>query len=271
MDRQKSAVKPMLYIIQPDFPRGAMQMQDHFIWRKKKQKKVLEDDAAPIAEAEAIKNDTEVVLDKGEATDQQTSVISEVPVPEEELLLETEDNLHKQDDLQKVDVQQLVESGLRVESKDSKAIQPKAVLSLAADHQVHDPIFAKNEDNAVNKEEKREKRTAKPAMVEHFLNSMKEKNIQHVETLVAVPEVEADKPIKPTRGINDEHAMEIRRTVSRLARYPHFLERPLVKAVVAGESMQFQIDRKRGNELRIKIGERFKVIRIEEITEIEVL
>lgn len=64
---------------------------------------------------------------------------------------------------------------------------------------------------------------------------------------------------------------EVRRLVSRLSRYPDFVRKPLCEAIVRGEKVRMQVDKKRGDQVRVIINSKKKTIDIYDISELIVL
>ncbi|RHW43238.1 hypothetical protein D1B31_00740 [Neobacillus notoginsengisoli] len=269
MDKQKNGPKPMLYIVQPDFPRGSLQMQDHFIWRKRKGKKSAEDR-------------TDIQPQSSEA-DKQTEVIAALELSSQTELVKAEDNL----------VQELPQAELEIEEEVTAIKEQEASLMATSMIEVeiagHEDgslqLDASTEEKVADEpiamadgDQEEEKKQVQSALVQYFLKRMNEKNIQPVDTLATAPEemeeaspiLDSAPPPKQETTVSDEEARKIWRTVTRLARYPHFLERPQVTAVVGGETMTFQVESKRGDKIRIKTGNKMSIIPIEEISDIQI-
>jgi Spore coat protein CotO len=100
-----------------------------------------------------------------------------------------------------------------------------------------------------------------------------EKFLKQLEETSAKPSTSKGNHSEPLEKtpIEAELQKEIWQTVNSLARYPHFLEKPRVKAIVAGEPLTFQIYSKRGSEVFIKINGQNRIINLGDITEIKIL
>ncbi|WP_059173041.1 hypothetical protein [Bacillus sp. FJAT-27445] len=240
MDKQKSAPKPMLYIVQPDLPGGRQQMQDYFIWRKRKEEQV-----------HPVKEIGESFIEEAEGT---------VPASQAENMPMAETELAPEAKQQTWVFPPKVEFGLEDDNVAADQVQmehTKEEATVSGDAEISNP-------------EKIKDSTKQTALVQYFLQLMKEKEVQPVETHVSTPAKLTDsKPAINELKEIDENKKKIWRLATTLARYPIFLERPYVQAVVNGEPIIFQIESKRGNKLRIKTGNQMKIIKIDDITELQ--
>lgn len=289
----------MLYIVQPDFPNGSLQMQDHFIWRKRKNEKNkgdLTEASMPDLSSEAIEATQEAwETENSERAEQlEANAIAAV-------------ELKQAPEAAVNEIAQVLEDFVEVEVKANSQLEGGlSETALAQTWDIPDEVKELNEldseKSAAENEAVAEKKTAQTALVQYFLQKMKEKNIKHVDTLAtaAVDEGEhivgteqiapainetanmigsaaASSADKNKTGANnnepavsEEAARKIWRTVTRLARYPHFLERPYVKAIVDGKPMTFQVESKRGEKIRVKTENKMKIIKIEDISDIQI-
>ncbi|WP_043933027.1 hypothetical protein [Bacillus sp. EB01] len=139
-------------------------------------------------------------------------------------------------------------------------IKQEPILQKDAPANEHDAIT--HEEHPISQIEPGKK---KQNLIEMFLKQLEETSVKPSIS----KENHSEQPEKtPVQTKLDK---EIWQTVNSLARYPHFLEKPIVKAIVAGEPLTFQIYSKRGSELFIKINGRNGKINLGDISEIEVL
>jgi hypothetical protein len=112
-------------------------------------------------------------------------------------------------------------------------------------------------------------------MLENIEEQRKAKQINRDQTATQMKNNTLDIENSPesagTLPISEENRLKILRLVTRLSRYPNVLPKPYCEAVVNGEKVTFQIETKRGGQIRVKEGKRYRIIEISDITDINVL
>ncbi|CEG26126.1 hypothetical protein [Bacillus sp. B-jedd] len=296
MDKQKIAPKPMLYIVQPDFPSGSLQMQDHFIWRKRTDQKG-KGDSHDVNLHGGTEEAVQAALETEAPSLVEQAVEEEIVAVELEHVPQTAVN----------EIAQAKEGFVEVKVNAGTPMDGVGLSETAPVQPLETPIEVKEINELVSEktaeaETPIEKKKAQTALVQYFLQKMKEKNIKHVDTLATAVEEDGDHAVMTEQmapiinetanmvggaaanssgknkadsansepAVSDEAARKIWRTVTRLARYPHFLERPSVKAIVDGKPMTFQVESKRGERIRIKTENKLKIIKIEDISDIQI-
>lgn len=297
MDKQKIAPKPMLYIVQPDFLSGSLQMQDHFIWRKRTKQNGKE--ASHDANLQGV---TEEAVQA--ALEKEAPSLVEPALEKATMAVE----LDQAPQTTLNEIAQAKEDFVEVELNAGTPVVGVGLSETAQVKTLDTPIEVNEFNELVSKntdpeaETPVEKKKAQTPLVQYFLQKMKEKNIKHVDTLATAVEEDGDhavmreqmaptingtsakndsadanqsainklEPSDSKQAVTDEEARKIWRTITRLARYPHFLERPYVKAVVDGKPMTFQVESKRGERIRVKTDNKLKIIKIEDISDIQI-
>lgn len=90
-------------------------------------------------------------------------------------------------------------------------------------------------------------------------------NILDEEQVQIRSEIEEEK-------INESaHCEDVRRLITRLSRYPDFVTKPLCEAIIRGEKVLLQIDKKRGDRVRVIINSKKQMIDIHDISDLSVL
>ncbi|WP_409274458.1 hypothetical protein V1499_05535 [Neobacillus sp. SCS-31] len=269
MDKQRNAPKPTLYITQPEVSKGPI-MQEYFIWRKKKEvpKAQTFSELMDENEVETIENPVENRLDpSGDATIGTEPIgdshFKETGAPEAvgEILAEDTGTLKA--------VGIINETLTDSDSASPAALEANAVPTTNEDDpgEMRPVSDAETHEQAAN-QRKSEKQSA---LVQYFLQQMKDREIQRAEPVSTAFGKPEDSPEGPAeRQEPNEYTKKIRRMVTTLARYPKFLEPPLVNAVVNGEPLTFQIESKRGDKIRVKIGNELKFIKIDDISEMKI-
>ncbi|WP_316571678.1 hypothetical protein [Neobacillus sp. YIM B06451] len=283
MDKQRNAPKPTLYITQPEVSKGPP-MQDHFIWRKKKEvpKAQTFSELMDEKEVETIENPVENRLDpSGDATIGTEPIgdshFKETGAPEAvgESLVEDTGTPNAVDDGHFEDKGTLRAVGIINETPtDSDSASPAALEADAVPTTSEDdpgeeqPISDAGTHEQAANQRKPEKQSA---LVQYFLQQMKDREIQRAEPVSTAFGKPEDSPEGPAeRPKPNEYTKKIRRMVTTLARYPKFLEPPQVNAVVNGKPLTFQIDSKRGDKIRVKIGNELRIIKIDDISEMKI-
>ncbi|RDU35594.1 hypothetical protein DRW41_17840 [Neobacillus piezotolerans] len=258
MDKQKNAPKPTLYIDQPDANVGPP-MQEYFIWRKKKDAALANKDSSELIvgkEEEMKENSPQSKMDlQGSGTVKTEPIVD--PVKETE----------PPEDSRGMEIEMAAEQQTIKEEGGTENEVPVMALKTG-----YGDVEAGSlqEESAYGSPNRRDS-SKQSALVQYFLQQMKEKEIETAKPVVNMAGKSTDIIPEPTeRQEIDENTKNIWRTITTLARYPKFLEQPLVTAVVKGEQLTFQIDSKRGEKLRVRIGDKMKIIKIGEISEIKI-
>lgn len=259
MDKQKNAQKPTLYIVQHEANDGPP-MQDYFIWRKKK------DEVPEQRESNDMVAGNEAET-RNEIPENRTMAQDAIAVEMETIVVDT-------DFFKEIDIEMPAEEPEAKVETDPDTEEPAIAIKNAAAASNEGADSVQEEEAAAGQINKRDP-SKQSALVQYFLQQMKEKEIKPDEPVVTTfgepSDTTAELPESVERNAMDENAKKIWRMVNTLARYPKFLEPPLVAAVVNGENLTFQIDSKRGNKIRAKVGNEMKIIKIEDITEIKMI
>ncbi|WP_053365592.1 hypothetical protein [Bacillus sp. FJAT-27245] len=292
MDKQKNAPKPTLYIVNPEVSNGPP-MQDYFIWRKKKEKPQTGGNSEFFQEKEMRESSPENRMDGSVNATMETEALGGPGLSKEvEPISDSYAEVTEPISGNHADVTKTVAESLAIETEafvevdifsktptDSHAASLDDLEDLAEAAEGSTPIEAnagevQHEPIAKKEEQPMNQRNAakQSALVQHFMQQLKEKIIPPANPNGSTfGELEDSSKEHADLPEPNENTEKIWRMVTTLARYPKFLDPPLVTAVVNGVPLTFQIDSKRGDKLRIKIENEMKIIKIKDISEIKIL
>lgn len=117
------------------------------------------------------------------------------------------------------------------------------------------------EEPTIEPQEEREE----PALV-------KEEAISPTDRMViedAQPDVPSEQDME--EELRNERKKNVRMVITRLARYPHVVPKPLCELMIQGEKVSAILESKRGELVRLRIGDRYQSISINDIEEIRIL
>jgi hypothetical protein len=141
-------------------------------------------------------------------------------------------------------------------------------------------LIVEDQLEAMNPDKRDSKKTADPQLVNMFLKTLMPKaneklikNIQegNLEEQEEVAESKSKNEANSSKSADVQVDSEIKKIISRLARYPNVMKRPMCEAKIGGKKQRFQVESKRGELVKIKSGENYYHYSIADFAEFTIL
>lgn len=265
MSKERNTSMPLLYIFQPQITVNESNMQSRYSF--KVYEKETEKDTEESTE-ESVVQEAEISEDESSMNSADDSMaekeIEEIPAEIEETFVPYEMDGPEilQNDLPELDLPKLEEES-QDESQDESQENSEEIKVVSA---------------AV--EEQNSKKKADPQLVNMFLKTLMPKadeelikNIQE-GNLESLQEAEESKPKSETKNsktVDVQADNEIKKVISRLARYPNVMKRPMCEAEIGGKKQKFQVESKRGDLVKIKTGKQYYQYAISEFKDFRII
>lgn len=243
MSKERNKSMPMLYIFQPQITVNESNMQSRYSF------KVYEKE---IDTEESVMPDAEISEDQSSLNSVAESIGAE-------------------------EIQELPEE---IEDTFLPYVVEEPEISQAGHPELEEESQEDSEENKVVSaavEEQDSKKKADPQLVNMFLKTLMPKaddelikNIQEGK-LEALQEVEETKPKSETKAVDVQADSEIKKMISRLARYPNVMKRPMCEAEIGGKKQKFQVESKRGDLVKIKAGKQYYQYAISEFKDFRII
>ena len=106
---------------------------------------------------------------------------------------------------------------------------------------------------------------------EEELIHLKDERIDKTEAILSEDKQGYDQAAPIDDEAMEERKKSVRTTVMRLARYPRVVPKPLCELTIQGEKVNAILESKRGEMVRLQIGEESQIISINDIEDIRIL
>ncbi len=265
MSKNTNTSKPLLFISQPEWQTAESNMQSIFYIKLKEKQQEL----ATIVELE-------------ESSEQP--VIN--PRPEDQLgsnsekavQLMAEGNASKESELPVELVPEALDSDEPADEENKQQIilpidQMRAEMKQMLDG---DPASTGNQEAET---ETQAKPKADPQLVQMFLKDLipkadedlikniQEGNLDSLEKRL----VTVDNDSQEKLATDEVDYKELKQTISRLARYPNVIKKPFCEASVNGKKIKFQVESKRGDIVRLRIGKKIQECNIVDLVDFKMI
>lgn len=259
MDMSKNAntSKPLLFISQPEWTTAESSMQTKYYIKLKEE----EQEVTMIEDSQESSEQLEFIHEEMESSSEMDAIHA-VKLKESVLPLDLLDETLESDEGTGGGKEQQFEIPV-----DRMAEVMKEQLAESGKH-----VKEHNEEH-------KSKKKADPQLVQMFLKNLMPKaddnlikNIQEGNLNALEEELEPEENSKPQKPlVDDAKYLELKQKVSRLARYPSVLKRPFCEAYLNGRKMKFQIESKRGDLVRLRIGKKVQEYKIDDLVDFKVL
>ena len=106
---------------------------------------------------------------------------------------------------------------------------------------------------------------------EEELIHLKDERIDKTEAILSEDKQVYDQAVPIDDEAMEERKKSVRTTVMRLARYPRVVPKPLCELTIQGEKVNAVLESKRGEMVRLQIGDESQIISINDIEDIRIL
>ena len=292
MPKEKLKTKPLLFIRQPEFEVNHFQMQQSYRFKVDDQENTLkrydEDDFKEeiLIKKQQRKND--VKQPRVEASVEQMEEKINEPPPAEQTFKEKGNHLNIREEnlsgynVRNAGVQDNGEAASKLEiSRMTEAVVPAEIRKFSDDDgdlaMVEEHQEASAEETEVAESEVEEERAfnqANEAVIERdtggelFDKADEESEADHESEL---EEMGSEESAAESLNSQTEQLDELRTLITRLARYPNVIERPVCEAVINGKKVNLQVLSKRGDLVKVKVARTIKKIPITEFEQLSIL
>ena len=231
MPKEKLKTKPLLFIRQPELEVNNFNMQQSYRFKVEEQEHTLKN-----SEAEDFKE--EIAIEKS---------------PE---LVETDQRNEGSQEHQAVAA--ILE--INTEEGNQRTIREE-ILSRYQARKVDE----------IDQTEYFEKQQLAKLTEESDLDSLEEEEIEQEAELKNEEEGIGKEEAVESSNSQADQLDEFRILITRLARYPNVIERPMCEAVIDGKKIKLQVMSKRGDIVKVKIGRTIKKIALTDFEELSIL
>ncbi|XJZ28203.1 hypothetical protein ACF5W4_05235 [Bacillota bacterium Lsc_1132] len=274
MPKEKLKTRPLLFIRQPEFEVNNFQMQQSYRLKVEDQESTLkrydEDDFK-----EEITIEESAVVDAAEPIEnrmQEPPVVSPIIQFEEVIHLAALEEKHPQHQNQEKIAEAVEMLDAAVIETETEEIVEAEEEPFAAAEEAASILIEPEEYYKTNQNEETE--IESKLEIEEPIEEMETENLTDHECEPGGLEEGMEREEENTIESSDRHSEqqdELRALITRLARYPNVIERPVCEAVIDGKKIKLQVISKRGDMVKVKVARTIKKFAITDFEELSIL
>lgn len=274
MPKEKLNTRPLLFIQQPEFDMKNFKMQREYSFKIGDQESTVKKDEEDKFQTEKSVEKTEkkeaikVTESRGSQIEEQLSVIPVIHAA----------NSNYQAEMETIQISDAIEQPEAIHSEGNIGIKQQIFEEIAIKAERANQMDSMVEPQGKIAEEETLVEMEKNIELEEARIESQEKAIEEMKTgSFFEKDIELE---RAEEGVKDEEESvtsyserqdEIRALITRLARYPSVIEKPVCEAVIDGKKMKIQIISKRGDTIKVMSARTIKKFEISDFEELSII